>query len=86
MNELELDACTVETNGELVKLSLISTGQGESEGALGKLTVGRLASSMNQLGVLHTRRKISTGDTVVGKRIQRNDDGLASSRLNGSRA
>jgi hypothetical protein len=41
---------------------------------------------MNQLSSLCAERKVSTDDAVVGEGVLRNDCGLATSCLNGSRA
>lgn len=86
MDEFELNAGVIESDGELMELSFVSTGQRNGEGAGGKVARRRLTCCMNQLRCLHARRKVSTDNAVVSERILLNCCGLATSSLNGSRA
>lgn len=86
MDELEGDAGVIELNGELVELSLVSNGQSDGVGALRKVAGGRFTGSMDELGGLSSEREITAHDAVVSEGILRNNCGLATSCLNGSRA
>lgn len=77
----------IELDGELMKLSLISASQSDSEGGLWKIAGRRLSSGMDNLSGLGTNWEIPSHHCIVRQRIElRNCWELATSRLNGSRA
>lgn len=86
MDELEGDAGVIELDGELVEFSLVSNSESDGESALRQVAGRRLTGSMDELGSLGSDGEIPAHDTVVDERVLRNDCGLATSCLNGSRA
>lgn len=86
-DELELHTSSIQTDGQCMKLVLISTSQSNSKCVRRQIAWGGLTSGMDQLRCLRAGRQVSPDNAVVREDIGIDYwGGLATSGLNGCRA